>query len=94
MRSMLTAVVLLGLAEVAFAAADEACCCNQGIILPFGPPRFQGPTARPIPANLGDVTVEDIGLITAFRAVGFADPAQKQTLLAEGISIAMTDTMP
>lgn len=34
-----------------------------------------------------------VGLITAFRAVGFADPAQKQTLLAEGISIAMTATM-
>lgn len=34
-----------------------------------------------------------IGLITAFRAVGFADVAQKQTLLAEGISIAMTATM-
>ncbi len=33
------------------------------------------------------------GLITAFRAVSFADPAQKQTLLAEGISIAMTATM-
>src|SRR6202453_1173464 len=31
-----------------------------------------------------------IGLITAFRAVSFADVAQKQTLLAEGISIAMT----
>ncbi len=34
-----------------------------------------------------------IGLITAFRAVSFADVAQKQTLLAEGISIAMTATM-
>lgn len=34
-----------------------------------------------------------VGLITAFRAVGFADVAQKQTLLAEGISIAMTATM-
>ena len=33
------------------------------------------------------------GLITAFRAVSFADVAQKQTLLAEGISIAMTATM-
>jgi biopolymer transport protein ExbB len=34
-----------------------------------------------------------VGLITAFRAVGFADVSQKQTLLAEGISIAMTATM-
>jgi biopolymer transport protein ExbB/TolQ len=34
-----------------------------------------------------------IGLITSFRAVSFADVAQKQTLLAEGISIAMTATM-
>jgi biopolymer transport protein ExbB len=34
-----------------------------------------------------------VGLITAFRAVGFADVAQKQTLLAEGISIAMAATM-
>lgn len=34
-----------------------------------------------------------IGLITAFRAVSYADVAQKQTLLAEGISIAMTATM-
>jgi biopolymer transport protein ExbB/TolQ len=34
-----------------------------------------------------------IGLITAFRAVSFADVSQKQTLLAEGISIAMTATM-
>ena len=34
-----------------------------------------------------------VGLITAFRAVSFADPAQKQTLLTEGISIAMTATM-
>lgn len=34
-----------------------------------------------------------IGLITAFKAVSFADVAQKQTLLAEGISIAMTATM-
>ncbi len=33
-----------------------------------------------------------VGLITAFRAVSFADVAQKQTLLAEGISIAMTAT--
>lgn len=33
------------------------------------------------------------GLITAFRAVSFADVSQKQTLLAEGISIAMTATM-
>lgn len=33
-----------------------------------------------------------IGLITAFRAVSFADVAQKQTLLAEGISIAMSAT--
>lgn len=34
-----------------------------------------------------------VGLITAFRAVSFADVSQKQTLLAEGISIAMTATM-
>ena len=34
-----------------------------------------------------------VGLITAFRAVSFADVAQKQTLLTEGISIAMTATM-
>ena len=34
-----------------------------------------------------------VGLITAFRAVSYADVAQKQTLLAEGISIAMTATM-
>lgn len=34
-----------------------------------------------------------IGLIMAFKAVSFADVAQKQTLLAEGISIAMTSTM-
>lgn len=34
-----------------------------------------------------------VGLITAFRAVGYADVAQKQTLLAEGISIAMMATM-
>ncbi len=34
-----------------------------------------------------------VGLITAFRAVSFADVAQKQTLLAEGISIAMSATM-
>ena len=33
------------------------------------------------------------GLITAFRAVSFADVSQKQTLLAEGISMAMTATM-
>ena len=33
-----------------------------------------------------------VGLITAFKAVGFADVAQKQTLLAEGISIAMFAT--
>lgn len=33
------------------------------------------------------------GLITAFRAVSFADVAQKQALLTEGISIAMTATM-
>jgi len=32
------------------------------------------------------------GLIVAFKAVSFADAAQKQTLLAEGISIAMTAT--
>ncbi len=32
------------------------------------------------------------GLIVAFRAVSFADVAQKQTLLAEGISIAMSAT--
>ncbi len=32
------------------------------------------------------------GLIVAFKAVSFADPAQKQTLLAEGISIAMSST--
>ena len=37
---------------------------------------------------LGTVT----GLIVAFKAVSFADVAQKQTLLAEGISIAMTAT--
>lgn len=34
-----------------------------------------------------------VGLITAFRAVSYADVAQKQSLLAEGISIAMTATM-
>lgn len=34
-----------------------------------------------------------VGLITAFRAVSFADVSQKQTLLADGISIAMTATM-
>lgn len=32
------------------------------------------------------------GLIVAFKAVTFADVAQKQTLLAEGISIAMSAT--
>lgn len=32
------------------------------------------------------------GLIVAFKAVSFADVAQKQTLLAEGISMAMTAT--
>jgi len=32
------------------------------------------------------------GLIVAFKAVSFADVSQKQTLLAEGISIAMTAT--
>ncbi len=32
------------------------------------------------------------GLIVAFKAVSFADVAQKQTLLAEGISIAMSAT--
>lgn len=32
------------------------------------------------------------GLIVAFKAVSFADVAQKQSLLAEGISIAMTAT--
>jgi len=33
-----------------------------------------------------------IGLIVAFRAVSFADVSQKQTLLAQGISMAMTAT--
>jgi biopolymer transport protein ExbB/TolQ len=33
-----------------------------------------------------------VGLITAFKAVGFADVSQKQSLLAEGISIAMFAT--
>lgn len=33
-----------------------------------------------------------VGLITAFKAVSFADVAQKQTLLAEGISLAMSAT--
>lgn len=37
---------------------------------------------------LGTVT----GLIVAFKAVSFADPAQRQTLLVQGISIAMTAT--
>jgi biopolymer transport protein ExbB len=37
---------------------------------------------------LGTVT----GLIIAFKAVSFADVSQKQTLLAEGISIAMSAT--
>jgi biopolymer transport protein ExbB len=37
---------------------------------------------------LGTVT----GLIVAFKSLSFADVAQKQTLLAEGISIAMTAT--
>ncbi len=32
------------------------------------------------------------GLIVAFKAVSFADVSQKQTLLAQGISIAMTST--
>lgn len=32
------------------------------------------------------------GLILAFQAVSFADPAQKQTILAQGISIAMYTT--
>jgi len=39
-------------------------------------------------ALLGTVT----GLIVAFKAVSFADVSQKQTLLAEGISIAMSAT--
>ncbi len=33
-----------------------------------------------------------IGLIMSFKAVSFADPAQKQTLLADGISLAMHAT--
>ena len=33
-----------------------------------------------------------IGLIVAFRAVSFADVSQKQTLLAQGISMAMSAT--
>ncbi len=33
-----------------------------------------------------------VGLIVAFKAISFADPAQKQTILAQGISIAMTAT--
>lgn len=33
-----------------------------------------------------------VGLIMAFKAVSFADPAQKQTLLADGISLAMHAT--
>ena len=37
---------------------------------------------------LGTVT----GLIMSFKAVSFADPSQKQTLLADGISIAMHAT--
>lgn len=32
------------------------------------------------------------GLIMAFKAVSFADPTQKQTLLADGISVAMNAT--
>ncbi len=32
------------------------------------------------------------GLIMSFKAVSFADPAQKQTLLADGISVAMNAT--
>lgn len=32
------------------------------------------------------------GLILAFQAVSFADPSQKQTILAQGISIAMNTT--
>jgi biopolymer transport protein ExbB len=32
------------------------------------------------------------GLIQSFQAVSFADPAQKQTLLAQGISISMNTT--
>lgn len=33
-----------------------------------------------------------IGLIVAFKAISFADVSQKQTILAQGISIAMTAT--
>ncbi len=33
-----------------------------------------------------------IGLIVAFKAISFADVTQKQTILAQGISIAMTAT--
>ena len=33
-----------------------------------------------------------IGLIMSFKAVSFADPSQKQTLLADGISLAMHAT--
>ena len=33
-----------------------------------------------------------MGLIMSFKAVSFADPAQKQTLLADGISMAMHST--
>ncbi len=33
-----------------------------------------------------------LGLILAFQAVSFADPSQKQLLLAQGISVAMTST--
>jgi biopolymer transport protein ExbB len=33
-----------------------------------------------------------VGLIMSFKAVSFADPAQKQTLLADGISLAMHST--
>jgi len=33
-----------------------------------------------------------VGLIMAFKAVSFADPSQKQTLLADGISLAMHAT--
>ncbi len=33
-----------------------------------------------------------VGLIMSFKAVSFADPSQKQTLLADGISLAMNAT--
>lgn len=33
-----------------------------------------------------------VGLIVAFKAISFADVSQKQTILAQGISIAMTAT--